>query len=362
MTHTAADEPQFFDPGVGAALDTLSPTESPNLTLAFARQRTLQVQRGRAWPHHRPWSFLMSMLTQQLSFVRQPVRALAAMAVLLFALSFLTSPMQSLASQFLTIFRVQDFTPVTVSRSLAGIPDLMQFGEMEPGAPPRLQPQQVASLGAASSAVGFTVKTPSSLPAGVQSQPKQIAVTPEQNVSFTFRADRARAYLASINRSDVTLPARFDGATLQVHVPAAAMLTFAPPEAVGSATSEVRRGALNDAALSSVIMVQAKSPTVEASGVSLEELRDFLLSLPGLPAETAAQLRAIGNLGTTLPVPVPSDRSARKIQIDGAPGLIYADPNSSLAGGLIWQRDGVVYALGGALNEAGLMSIATSVR
>jgi hypothetical protein len=355
------DDTRFNDASVGSALDLLSPGEVPSPTLAWTRQRALHAQPPQANPLTTSWRSLVSTLSRAFAVARRPIPALPIAAVVLFGLSFFTSPMQSLASQFLTIFRVQDFAPVTISSSAYGVPDLTRFGDMTPSTPPAMRPQHVNDLAAASAAVGFTVKGATALPAGIPAQPHDISVTSAQTVSFTFRAEKARAYLDSINRSDFSLPARFDGATVVVHVPAAAMLTYAPPDAVG-APEEVNRRALADTAMRSIVLVQAKSPTVEASGVSFEELRDFMLSLPGLPPETAAQIRAIGNLGTTLPVPVPPEASARKIQVNGAPGLIYAERNSSLAGGIVWQRDGIVYATGGALNEAELTSIASSVR
>jgi hypothetical protein len=40
-------------------------------------------------------------------------------------------------------------------------------------------------------------------------------------------------------------------------------------------------------------------------GVPFEAVRDYLLSLPGLPDEVAAQLRTFAADGSTLPLPVP---------------------------------------------------------
>ena len=291
---------------------------------------------------------------------RTPFRAAAAIAVVLFGLSFLTSPMQSLANQFLTIFRVQDFAPVTIT-SMQGMPDLTRFGDMTTPQSTGFRHQTVDTVAAASNAVGFGVKAPTTLPNGLPTEPTTIAVTASDTVSFTFRAEKARTYLDSIGRSDFSLPAKFDGATLQVQIPAAALLTYGPA-AAESDGMRTRRQAASDLAMNQIMVVQAKSPTVEASGVSLQELRDFMLSLPGLPPETAAQIRAIGDLGSTLPVPVPAGESARKIQVNGAPGVIFAEANSRISGGIVWQRDGIVYAAAGALNESELLTLAGSVR
>jgi hypothetical protein len=300
------------------------------------------------------------------------MRAAATAAALLVALSLFTSPVQSLAGQFLTIFRVQDFQPITLSgprgSELAGIPDLTQFGDMSPNGATHAAPRVVGDVASASAAVGFPVKVPGQLPAGIDKQPSQISVTSAETMTFTFRAAKTRAYLDSIGRKDFALPAKFDGASVQINVPAAAILTFstgastAPAEGTNPAAPRQIPSRLGGTAANSVLVAQAKAPSIDATGVTFEELRDFLLSLPGLSPQTAAQIRAIGDLNTTLPVPIPSTASARKIQVNGGSGLIIAEQSTRIAGGIVWQAGGVVYAAGGPLNEGDLMSIASSLR
>jgi hypothetical protein len=241
---------------------------------------------------------------------------------------------------------------------------------MSPNSATHATPRVVGDVAAASAAVGFPVKVPGQLPAGIDKQPSQISVTSAETMTFTFRADKTRAYLDSIGRKDFALPAKFDGASIQINVPAAAVLTFStsatsagPTTSDGSsASAREMPSRLGVTAANSVLVVQAKAPTIDATGVTFEELRDFLLSLPGLPPQTAAQIRAIGDLNTTLPVPIPSTASARKVQVNGGPGLIIAEQNTRIAGGVVWQAGGVVYAAGGPLNEGDLMAIASSLR
>jgi hypothetical protein len=361
-----AERPRFSDDQVGAALDLLSSDTVPDVDWALARQRSRRTRR--VSNQSQPRSSLMSRMLGQFAFLRRPMPAVPIAAVLLFALSMLTSPMQSLASQFLTIFRVQDFQPITIStnaQGMYGVPDLTMFGDMSPSAHPDFHPEVVADLATASAAVGFPLKTPAQLPAGLASQPSRIAVTPAQTVTFTFRSAKARAYLDSIDQQSFSLPEKFDGASIQVTVPATAMMTFARtgtalPNSMPQGEAAQRQAM--EAMMDSVTMVEARAPSVQADGVSFQELRDFLLSLPGLPAETAAQIRAIGDLSSTLPVPVPTGASARKIQVNGSPGLIMAEQRNRLAGGILWQNGGIIYAVGGALNESDLMNIAASVR
>jgi hypothetical protein len=357
-----------------AALDLLSPTAEPDTERALVRQRSLQV-RDRYAPgharHDRRSSFMTSVMAP-FAFLRRPMSALPIAALALLVLGLATPPGQSLAGQFLTIFRVQSSLAVSIGApggsDLAGIPDLTKFGDMSPTT--RVEPHMVTDAATATTAVGFPVKVPGTLPAGIDRTPSRVEVTSAHTVTFTFRADKTRAYLDSIGRRDFKLPAKFDGASIQVNVPAAAVLVFSAPGAVVPSswvaptdqTRPVGRPAGIGAALNSVMVVEAKAPTVDAAGVSFEELRDFMLSLPGLPPETAAQIRAIGDLNTTLPVPVPNTATARKVQVNGGPGLIVAEQSTKLAGGVVWQKDGIVYAVGGPLNEGDLMSIAGSLR
>src|SRR5579871_4651799 len=211
---------RFDDASIGAALDLLNPESVPDVEHALEHQLSLQHQTRIVAPRAPAWRVGMGRTLSGLAIWRRPLPAIPIAAAALFGLSLFTSPMQSLASQFLTIFRVQDFALVTVPTGaemqsfFKALPDLSMFGDMQPSGATSVQPQRVPDLSAASTAVGFTVRAPSSLPSTVQTQPSAIRVTPAETYSFTFRSAKAQAYLASINRTDVSLPARFDGASL----------------------------------------------------------------------------------------------------------------------------------------------------
>jgi hypothetical protein len=338
---------------VDEALDLLAPPAIPNIEDAYRRQLALQAASPRR-------SFLMT-IAPRLTFLRRPIPAIPIAAALVLALSLFVSPVRTLADQFLTIFRAQDFALIQVEPgSLGGIPDLTQFGEMEGDPdfnPSRARP--VANLAEASTAVGFNVRTPARLPGGRSTQPSSVGVTSAATYGFTFRAERARTYLESVGRTDFSLPPKFDGASLRVHAYPAAVLTYAPPSAPDAGAPRRLPSAILDST-ENVFFVQMRSPELEASGVTAEEFREFLLSIPGIPPSTLAQLRAIGDWRTTLPVPVPVNIPARKVQVNGAPGLVFADPQLGV-GATLWLRDGIVYAAGGPLTEAELLDLATSV-
>jgi hypothetical protein len=95
--------------------------------------------------------------------------------------------------------------------------------------------------------------------------------------------------------------------------------------------------------------------------VSLEALRGFLLGLPGLPPQTVRQLKAIGDWRDTLPLPVPADRiDWRATTVGGAQGLLLGE-RSGLGSAVIWQRDGRIFGVAGAVRQAQVLRVAESL-
>lgn len=93
-------------------------------------------------------------------------------------------------------------------------------------------------------------------------------------------------------------------------------------------------------------------------GATLEEVRDALLSLPGLPAETVAQLEAIGEWRRTLPLPLPLGEVAwRDVTLPGGEALAFGD-EAGVVAAVLWQRDGHLRAVGGALPVSTAMTVA----
>ncbi|HSR28592.1 MAG TPA: hypothetical protein VLR51_09055, partial [Actinomycetes bacterium] len=96
-------------------------------------------------------------------------------------------------------------------------------------------------------------------------------------------------------------------------------------------------------------------------GASLEELREVVLGLPDLPAETVAQLRAIGDWRTTLPLPVPSDQvRSSPATVDGAEALSFADETGRLHA-LLWQRGGHIWGVAGVIDSDEALGVADSL-
>ena len=265
------------------------------------------------------------------------------------------SPGPAAAAGFLAQFRSQRFEVVALdpgqsSQVAEVVGGLVQTGVFTGDARQLSgfgEPQVVAGLDEAARVAGFAVSAvdPAVLPSGVERTPQRVLATPARETRLTFDRDRALAYLRSHGRPDARLPERYDGTQLVVQVPAAVVQQFAGRDGVPA-------------------LLVGKAGTVGLTtegGASLEELREVVLGLPGLPAETVAQLRAIGDWRTTLPLPVPSDQvRSRPATVDGAEAVSFADPSGRL-NALLWQRGGHIWGVAGVIDSDEALDVADSL-
>lgn len=291
-----------------------------------------------------PWTELVSGAVHRWRYAAGGMAAVVALGLLV----GFTPVGQVVAAQFLAQFRSQRFSVVAISGErgqLAPFEQLERLGTVE--SPSSKSMETVASVPEASKRVGFTVKEPdvSTLPAGLGKTPA-IRVTPAGEVRFTFDRAKAGAYFQSIGRPDVSLPDKFHGAALVANVPAAALLSYSD----GDSGMQLLIG-------------QSSELTAGVDGkVTLDELREFLLGLPGLPPETVRQLRAINDWPNTLPIPVPVDQIHwRETTIAGGKGLVFSD-GSGLGSAAVWQRDGRMYGVAGTFKAADIQRVADSLR
>ena len=208
-------------------------------------------------------------------------------------------------------------------------------------------PEVVAGLDEAARIAGFAVPAvdPAVLPGGVERTPQRVLVTRARETRLTFDRDRALTYLRDHGRPDARLPERYDGTRLVVQVPAAVVQQFAGRDG-GPALLVGKAGTVG---------------LTTEGGASLEELREVLLGLPGLPAETVAQLRAIGDWRTTLPLPVPAGQvRSRPATVDGAEALSFADRTGRLHA-LLWQRGGHIWGVAGVVGSDEALDVANSL-
>jgi len=270
--------------------------------------------------------------------------ALAAAAVL--AIVF-AAPLGSVAQSFLTIFQPKQFVAIDVSsmhdakhKLLPMLSDYGTFAKVRPAATAR-----PASVAQASSFAGFRVLAPASIPDDIGASHVYRATKATVN-TFRFDAALARKSVARTGHALPEMPDGIDGTKVTVAVGPMVETIWGSPRA--------RKSGL--------IIIQSRAPVVRSSGATLAELEGYLLKMPGISPELADQIRAIGDPSATLPVPiVGTKQSAHPVDIGGAQGLAIGD-NTGIGAGVLWQRDGFVYAVIGSLTEDQAVAIATSLR
>ena len=222
------------------------------------------------------------------------------------------------------------------------------YGKFEWTAPP--QPKEVSSRSQASAQAGFTVLAPTSLPSSVTGDPRY-GVINRSSATFTFSADSTQQTAARQNRTAPPMPANIDGSKLFITGGPAAVQIWGTPSSTAGADP-----------MPTLIVGQAKAPTVSSDRVTVDELRSYLLSQPGISPQLAAAIRAIGDPSSTLPVPVPAELAvSHPVTVQGVQGLFVGD-NTGIAGAVIWQKDGMMFEVIGSFTESQALAIANSMR
>lgn len=278
--------------------------------------------------------------------------ALIAVALAGALAAFLATPNgRSLAGDALSVFRVKRFAAITFdpNQPTRAFPDLSQFGTVTYSSSGR--ERSVSSAAEATKVASLQVKLPRDPQAAGE---PRLAVTEPSTAIFTFDVNSARRHLAERGETSFAVPDRFHGANLTLTIPAMVIAQYEERRS--------REPAGEAFMANSIVIIQGRAPSARVEGqVTLEELRSLLLSMPGLPTQVAAQLRAIDDWTNTLPVPVPRELGlARDVRINGNPGLAIAD-NTGAGGIVLWTEGDAVYAVGGGRKAEDLLRIAGSV-
>jgi len=296
----------------------------------------------------------------------RPVAALALATTMMVALVATGA-----AENFVKVFEPRQFQAVQVNpASLRTLPDLSQFG----GIKATKTPQFMAATGLpdAASRSGLTLLAVGgeSLPSRVQGGPSYVVMSALQ-ASFTFSAAKAQAWASAHRKTLPPMPGGLDGSTLTVDAGPAVLAIFGGSSdtiARAAGTADKARaagtgeGAFDPTSLKlpDIAVVQMKSPTVTSSGASVQEIEDYLVSLPGFPQDLASQIRSIGDPTTTLPVPVPTGQQSHQVDIQGVSGLFVGD-STGLGSGMIWSKNGVLFAAVGTMTESEITAVARSL-
>lgn len=251
------------------------------------------------------------------------------------------------AATFTTIFSPTHVAPVTVSRSdlraiavITGLSNGRPLGGLSrPNgsiatpvgtvrwSSPAARP--ASSLAEASAQAGFSVPLPTHLPSGV-GPVQQFTVQPRASVTVTFnsRSSSLAGTTVTINAG----PAVFAqyGATGSTDVPTLAVVTM-------------------------------RRPTAQSTGASISQIESFLLAQPGIPAQLAEEIRLLGDLRTTVPIPVPSGAVEHSVHVHGWPAVLLSD-RSNAAAGVIWEDgQGMLHLVAGIVDSQDVLNVAAQL-
>lgn len=189
------------------------------------------------------------------------------------------------------------------------------------------RPRTYPSLAAAESAAGIAVALPSTLPSGVSSA-ERVAVYPSATATVAFANSDAGGV---------------GGSSLVFTIGPAVVVTYG---------SSLGRG------LPSLGVVAMARPVATSTGATTSELETFLLARPGLPSDLRTEIRLLGNLRTTLPVPTPPGASESSVVVNGDPAVLLAE-DGGVASGVIWEdAQGTVHAVAGPLDQKDVLGVA----
>lgn len=276
-------------------------------------------------------------------FLARQARWVAAAAGIAIVATTLT--MTGVADSIFQIFEARQFAAVTVTPTdLRTLGQLSEFGTLTWSNQP--QPHQTATLAQASAETGlpaFSITVPSSITAAAR-----YGAVPKTTATFVFDGSKVRASAGAIGRTAPPMPAKLDGSTLVLSGGPAILSTYGT-DAQGSHANMLFVGV-------------AKAPTVSSDGATVAEIQAYLLAQPGVSPALAAQIRAIGDPASTLPIPIPlGQANATPVSVHGTTGLFIGD-STGLGSGVLWQQGGLVYIVGGTLTQDQVIAVANSLR
>ena len=280
------------------------------------------------------------------------LKGLAAAATIALVATLLT--VSGVAETILTIFEPKQIVAVPITMNdLQGAPSFETYGSLTWTEQPR--PYDVPDVRTAARESGMTVLIPGNLPAGLGAP--RYGVMPKTTATFTFSADKTRQAAATLKRTPPPMPANIDGSKLFI-TGGPAVVAFYDD---GTRPTETT-GASPFSGMPRLIVAQGKPPVVQSDGVTVEQLQSYLLAQPGISPQLAAQIRAIKDPSSTLPVPIPVDMAtSKKVTVQGVEGIFVGD-STGLGSAVIWQKDGIVYGVAGTLTEQQVLAVANSLR
>ena len=309
--------------------------------------------------------------------LRPAFAALSVMTVFALALAF--SPLSSLADQLFKTFRVQQFAAVAVRvPGMKELPQPHQFsGDQQQFSPEQQQVMQMlAALGTPTTNAtkttvaevpdsaaaktflaqyGAVFQVPGTLPTAYANTTARYGTAQPTTSSYVLNVPVAKQYLALTNSPELNSlpwPTGVDTLTFGLDTPASVATFYSDGQTNGF-------GIVQMANLPSA--GPGAGPALKLPDeLDVNAFRAAILALPGLPQDTVAQLKNVQDWDRTLIIPVPEDATTKNVSIKGNAGLLILD-GQGRGSLLLWQDDGIMYAVGGMISEADVLLVANNL-
>jgi hypothetical protein len=282
------------------------------------------------------------------------LKGLSAAATVALVATLLT--VSGLAETILTIFEPKQIVAVPITTTdLRGASSFDTYGTLTWTEQPR--PYDVPDVRVAAKDSGMTVLIPGNLPPAVGAP--RYGVMPKTTATFTFSAEKARQAAAAQKRTPPPMPANMDGSKLFITGGPAVVAFYDDGTRPAYTSGDTRESPFSG--MTRLVVAQGRPPIVQSDGVTVEQLQSYLLQQPGISPQLAAQIRAIKDPSSTLPVPIPVDMAtSKKVTVQGVEGIFVGD-STGLGSAVIWQKDGIVYGVAGTLTEQQVLAVANSL-
>jgi hypothetical protein len=232
---------------------------------------------------------------------------------------------------------------------LAGLPDVSPYGHVTWTSPPSFHDADTGAQPA-----GLPSMVPGSLPRSIVTHPT-FHVLDRTTGTLTVDADAVRGEAQRRGQARPEIPATIAVSTVTVDLGPGLASVYGESLPVLDGEGDVPKS------LPPLLIAEIRAPSVHTSGAGLAEMQRFLLRQPGVSDKLAAQIRAIGDPTSELPIALPvSPTDAHTVLVAGVNGLAIGD-STGIGSIVVWERDGITHAVAGALTEDEVLSVADSL-
>lgn len=315
----------------------LAPSEQENPIAARTMLNRIRAEVG----HAQPRVSLADRITQWLFAPSRRAVVTAVTLLFIFSVGFTFPTVRAAASDFLGNFRVQKFAAISIS------PD--QLAVLEQVAESGLRPGEIQFVEEPGEATAVDSLREASRRTGMRplltlpqlGEPSEILVTDGGSAIFTINLEESRAILELAGADPNLLPQELNNRDVRIFM----------------------FNGVGQRWVDGTMLLQTESPIVEyPGGIDPAPLGEALLQLLGLSNVEAARLARQIDWTSTLVLPVPTDVGTfQEVTVQGVSGL-YLNAVNQGESALVWQKNGMLYMLGGSGNVDALLDIVNGLR